>query len=222
MGFDAYIFDLDGTLLDTIPDLVHLTNRVLRDVGAPEHTQEEILSYVGSGARRLIYMALPPDAPEEQVERAMGLWKRDFAAYHGHTVPYEGVPDLLSELRRRGCKLGVVSNKMQEGVDEVMQAKLPGAVDVMYGESDAIPRKPDPAGILKAIDAIGANPERTLYIGDSPSDAVAAHRAGCSAAAVTWGYRDKDDFAAAAERDADAVPDIWVERALDLLDYCAL
>lgn len=218
MKFNAFIFDLDGTLLDTMPDLVFLTNRILREVGAPEHTQEEILGYIGAGVRRLIYMALPPDASPEQTERAMELWNEHFAEYHEHTVPYEGIVELLAELRHRGCALGVVSNKLQSGVDVVMDAKLPGAVDVMYGESDVTPRKPDPAGILKAMEALGADPASTLYIGDSPSDAVAAHRAGCRAAAVTWGYRPKSDFENSS--DPDAHPDIYVDSALDLLEYC--
>lgn len=219
MRFSAFIFDLDGTLLDTMPDLVFLTNRILREIGAPEHTPEEILGYVGAGVRRLIYMALPEDATDEQIERAMELWNAHFAEYHEHTVAYEGVEQLLNELRERGCALGVVSNKLQSGVDVVMGAKLPGAVDVLYGESDVTPRKPDPTGILNAMEALGAKPESTLYVGDSPSDAVAAHRAGCSAAAVTWGYRSRDKFNEAAECDADAVPDIWVEHPLDLLRY---
>lgn len=214
MRFDTFIFDLDGTLLDTVPDLTLLTNRILREVGESEHTQEEILSYVGAGVRRLIYLAMPPDAPEEKVDHAMDLWNAYFMDYYHHTEPYLGIPQLLHDLRERGDALGVVSNKLQSGVDRIMDIKLPGAVDLMYGESDVTPRKPDPTGIMHAMTALHATPERTVYVGDSPNDIVAGHRAGCATAAVLWGYHDEQDFIG-----ADVRPDIIVAHPLDLLQY---
>lgn len=215
--FDTFIFDLDGTLLDTVPDLTLLTNRILREIGAPEHTQEEILSYVGAGVRRLIFLALPPDEPEAKVEEALELWNDLFMDYYEHTEPYDGIPQLLHDLRERGDKLGVVSNKLQSGVDRIMDLKLPAAVDVMYGDSEKTPRKPDPTGILNAMDVLGAVPERTIYIGDSPSDIVAGKRAGCATAAVLWGYHDEADFGETPE----STPDICVSHPLDLLHYSA-
>lgn len=212
--FDTFIFDLDGTLLDTVPDLTLLTNRILREVGAPEHTQEQILSYVGSGVRRLIHLALPEDASEATRDEAMDLWNRYFAEYYHHTVPYPGIPELLRDLRERGCGVGVVSNKLQSGVDVVMHMVLPNMVDVMFGESPLIPRKPDPTGIETAMRFLKTAPADTVYVGDSPGDIKAGRNAGCATAAVLWGYHKKEDFAA-----EDAVPDFYVEHPLDLLKF---
>lgn len=212
--FDTFIFDLDGTLLDTVPDLTLLTNRILRDVGAPEHTQEEILSYVGAGVRRLIYLALPANASEETREEAMALWNEHFMEYYEHTVPFPGVVELLAQLRERGIGLGVVSNKLQPGVDVIMNRLLPGMVDVMFGESGLIPRKPDPKGIQTAMKFLKTAAPDTIYIGDSPGDVKAGRNAGTATAAVLWGYHKKEDFKA-----EDAEPDFYVENPLDLLAF---
>lgn len=211
--FDTFIFDLDGTLLDTVPDLVLLTNRILEEVGCPTHTPEEILSYVGAGVRRLIYLALPGDAPEELQERAMALWNEHFHEYYHHTKPYPGIPELLDELHQRGCGLGVVSNKLQAGVDQIMSICLPGKVDVMYGESALIPRKPDPTGLQQAMRMLKTAPEDTVYVGDSPGDIKAARNAGVFAVAVLWGYHAKKDFA-----EQGAVPDLYIEHPAQLLE----
>lgn len=210
--YNTFIFDLDGTLLDTVPDLTLLTNRILRDVGAPEHTQEEILSYVGAGVRRLIYLALPANAPKETQDRAMHLWSQHFHEYYEHTEPFDGITNMLSDLIKDGCKLAVVSNKMQNGVDLIMKKKLPGYIDVMFGEREGIPRKPDPTGIELAMSELGSVPAKTIYIGDSPSDIKAGKNAGCATAAVLWGYHKKQDFI-----DEDAVPDYFVSSPKDLL-----
>ena len=210
--FDTFIFDLDGTLLDTVPDLTLLTNRILREVGAPEHTQEEILSYVGAGVRRLLLLALPPDVSEEVREEALALWNANFMDYYEHTYPFPGIVDLLKELRERGLGIGVVSNKLQPGVDAIMQRVLPGMVDIMYGESELVPRKPDPHGIQLAMKFLKTAPADTIYVGDSPGDIKAGRNAGTATAAVLWGYHKKEDFAA-----EDAEPGYYVTEPSELL-----
>ena len=210
--FDTFIFDLDGTLLDTVPDLTLLTNRILREVGAPEHTQEEILSYVGAGVRRLLLLALPPDVSEEVREEALALWNANFMDYYEHTYPFPGIVDLLKELRERGLGIGVVSNKLQPGVDAIMQRVLPGMVDIMYGESELVPRKPDPHGIQLAMKFLKTAPADTIYVGDSPGDIKAGRNAGTATAAVLWGYHKKEDFAA-----EDAEPDYYITEPSELL-----
>ncbi len=212
--FDTFIFDLDGTLLDTVPDLTLLTNRVLREVGVPEHTQEEILGYVGSGVRRLMQLALPSDASDEMRERAMALWNAHFAEYYEHSLPYPGVVELLGSLRERGIGIGVVSNKLQPGVDVVMNRVLPGMADVMFGESELIPRKPDPKGIQVAMKFLKTAGPDTIYIGDSPGDILAGRNAGTATAVALWGYHDKSDFP-----EAGAEPDVYVANPLDLLAF---
>lgn len=212
--FDTFIFDLDGTLLDTVPDLTLLTNRILRELGAPEHTQEQILTYVGSGVRRLIQLALPADASEDTRDAAMGLWDAYFAEYYHHTKPYPGIVDMLRGLRERGCGIGVVSNKLQSGVDAVMNMILPDMVDVMFGESPLIPRKPDPTGIQTAMKFLKTSPADAIYVGDSPGDVKAGRNAGCATAVVLWGYHKKEDFAA-----EDAVPDLYIEKPENLFAF---
>lgn len=212
--FDTFIFDLDGTLLDTVPDLTLLTNRVLREVGAPEHTQQEILGYVGSGVRRLIQLALPQDASDEMREQAMAVWNAHFAEYYEHSLPYPGIVDLLGQLRERGIGIGVVSNKLQPGVDVVMNRMLPGMADVMFGESDLIPRKPDPKGIQVAMKFLKTAGPDTIYVGDSPSDVLAGRNAGTATAVALWGYHPKADFVAEG-----AEPDFYADNPLDLLSF---
>ncbi len=211
--FDTFIFDLDGTLLDTIPDLVLLTNSILTDLGFPERTPEEILSFVGSGVRRLIYLALPEGATPEEQERAMDLWNARFHDYYHHTTPFPGIPEMLDELRERRCGIGVVSNKLQAGVDLIMSIRLPDKTDVMFGESELIPRKPDPTGIEMAMRMLKTAPADTVYVGDSPGDILAARNAGVFAVAVTWGYHEKQDFAA-----ENAEPDLFVDTPEELLE----
>lgn len=210
-SFDTFIFDLDGTLLDTIEDLALLTNRILEEVGCPTHTTPEILSYVGAGVRRLIYLALPEDASDEVREQAIALWNHYFADYYHETHPFPGIEEMLEQIRLRGGKIGAVSNKLQAGVDLIMAKCLPGQVDIMFGESPSVPRKPDPKGIQLAMAHLGATPEASVYVGDSPTDVVAARNAGVYAVAVLWGYHDRADFQGESE------PDLFVEVPSDIL-----
>jgi len=211
--FDTFIFDLDGTLVDTLPDLVVITNEALAAEGYPPRTREEVLSYVGNGLRALMLQAVPEGTPEEDALRALARWK----AIHRETgdplaAPYPHVAETLAQLRARGCKLAVLSNKFDAGVHQVMDACLPGAFDVMYGERPDIPRKPDPTGMLRIITELGVTPETCAYVGDSPGDVLAARNAGVFAVGATWGYRALSDFAAEA-----AEPDLWISDIRDLL-----
>lgn len=197
--FDTFVFDLDGTLLDTLPDLVVLTNAVLRECGFPERTSAEVLSYVGNGVKALMYQAVPQDADEEAVEAAMRRWKELYPQYgYRLTKAYEGIPETVAELERRGARLGVLSNKFDAGVQEVVGAYLPGLFAVAHGESADIPRKPDPTGLLRTIEELGSVPERTVYVGDSTGDVAVARNAGTYAVGVTWGYHGAERLRAAA------------------------
>lgn len=197
--FDTFVFDLDGTLLDTLPDLVVLTNAVLRECGFPERTSAEVLSYVGNGVKALMYQAVPQDADEEAVEAAMRRWKELYPQYgYRLTKAYEGIPETVAELKRRGARLGVLSNKFDAGVQEVVGAYLPGLFAVAHGESADIPRKPDPTGLLRTIEELGSVPERTVYVGDSTGDVAVARNAGTYAVGITWGYHEAERLRAAA------------------------
>lgn len=197
--FDTFIFDLDGTLLDTLDDLVVLTNDVLAEFDMPTHTREEINSYVGNGAAALIYQAVPADTPPAVADACLARWKEAYDAYPNDlTKPYPGVVSLLAALRERGCKLGILSNKFDRGVTFIVDKCLPGAVDTAHGEGGVrnFPRKPAPEGLLATIEELGSTPARTVYVGDSPGDIHVARNAGCYAVGVAWGYHDPADFAA--------------------------
>ena len=197
--FDTFIFDLDGTLLDTLDDLMVLTNDVLAEFDMPTHTREEINSYVGNGAAALIYQAVPADTPPAVADACLARWKEAYDAYPNDlTKPYPGVVALLAALRERGCKLGILSNKFDRGVTFIVDKCLPGAVDTAHGEGGVrnFPRKPAPEGLLATIEELGSTPARTVYVGDSPGDIHVARNARCYAVGVAWGYHDPADFAA--------------------------
>lgn len=203
--FDTFIFDLDGTLLDTMPDLVVVTNTTLRDFGFPERTHEEIHSFVGNGGRRLIYQAVPAGTDDATIDAAFAHWTELYPRIGSKlTAPYEGMPEALASLRKRGCALGVLSNKYDGGVQDVIPQFLPGLFDAMHGECADIPRKPDPTGLLRTIRELGSTPERTAYVGDSAGDMTVAHNAGTFAIGVSWGYNPVDSLR---EAGADAIID---------------
>lgn len=197
--FDTFVFDLDGTLLDTLDDLVTLTNDVLAEAGMPPRSRREINSYVGNGALALIRQAVPDGTPDNVADQVHRRWIEAYDRYPNDlTRPYEGVADMLAALRECGCKLGILSNKFDGGVQFIVKKCLDGMVDVAHGEGGPLnlPRKPDPAGLLTVMEELGSAPERTVYVGDSPGDIHVARNAGCYAVGVSWGYHDPDDFGA--------------------------
>ncbi len=209
--FDTLVFDLDGTLLDTLPDLVVLTNAALNEQGFPSRTTDEVHSFVGNGARALMYQAVPADATPEQAEAAMRRWMELYPVIGNKlTKPYPHMEETLAELSRRGIGLGVLSNKFDQGVQDVIDAYLPNLFAVQYGERADIPRKPDPTGLLRSIAELGSVPDRTAYVGDSPGDVAVSRNAGTFAVGVAWGYHHAD-----ALREAGA--DLVIEDARELL-----
>ena len=193
--FETFVFDLDGTLLDTLPDLVVLTNETLHKMGFPARTEQEILSFVGNGVRALMYQAVPEGTDPAKAEEAMDVW-RNLYPEHGValTKPYAGMPEALKSLKAQGKKLAVLSNKFDGGVQELIPVLFPGMFDVAHGESADIPRKPDPTGLLRTIEELGADLATTVYVGDSGGDMKTAHNAGVFALGVSWGYRPEEEL----------------------------
>ena len=212
--FNTFVFDLDGTLLDTLPDLVVLTNRVLERHGFPPRTKDEIHSYVGNGAKALIYQAVPEGTSPQEAEATLEDWKKEYNVYGNDlTKPYPHMVETLKDLKQRGCKLGVLSNKFHDGVTQIINQCLPGLFDVMHGEGDGFPRKPDPTGLLKTIKELDSTIEDTAYVGDSPyTDVQTALKAGVFAVGVTWGYHTKQDF-----EQSQFKPDMLIDDPLQLL-----
>lgn len=212
MNIEAYLFDLDGTLLDTLPDLVFLTNKVLVEWGFPEHTSEEVNSYVGNGARMLLKRAVPEGTADQIVDDIMARWKALYPEYgHQYTTPYEGMPEALDALKSHGIKLGVLSNKFDAATQAVIAKHFPGVFDIVRGEAPDVPRKPDPTGLLNMARALGVKPENVAYVGDSGSDMTVALRANALPVGVVWGYRDRGELLECGAR-------VLVETPLDLVD----
>lgn len=194
----AYIFDLDGTLLDTLPDLVRLTNMVLEERGWPTRSSAEILSYVGDGGRMLLTRAAPSDTASDQIDEAFAVWQELYPTYgHALTKPYEDIPQTLSLLKQKGMRLGVLSNKFDAAAQSVITEHFPGVFDIVRGECEDIPRKPDPRGLEYMMRQLDVLPEQTVYVGDSPSDIATAQAAGVVSVGVAWGYRSAADLEAA-------------------------
>lgn len=189
----AVIFDLDGTLLNTLGDLRAATNHALEVRGLPPHSMEEIRQFIGNGIRLLICRAMPEGTPEAEIDAALDDFKAYYAAHiHDRTVPYDGIPQLLTELRKRGVKVAVLSNKIDSASQQLIEYFFPGKTDVVFGEHVGVPRKPDPTSCRMVMQQLGVQPEQVLYVGDSGTDMQTAKNAGLYAVGVTWGFRSKE------------------------------
>ena len=191
------IFDLDGTLLDTIGDLVAACNAVLSRRGLPQHTYEAYCGFVGSGIMRLVERALPETLRTPETVAAV---RCDFVEYYlahidAHTVPYAGIPELLAGLQRRGLRLAVASNKFQAGTEKLVGRFFPDIrFDVVLGQRPGVPLKPDPAVVAEILSATGTSCDEALYVGDSGIDMQTAAAAGVRSAGVTWGFRSRAEL----------------------------
>ncbi len=209
----AIIFDLDGTLLDTLGDLHAATNAVLTRFGYPPRTLEEVRNFVGNGAERLIRLAVPA-GEEENVPRVLDAFREYYAAHcDSLTAPYPGIPELLRTLGEK-YPLAVVSNKPDNAVRELAKTYFPALY--ARGESADCPRKPAPDMVFKAMQALGA--ERCIYVGDSEVDVWTAKNARVPCLSVTWGFRDEATLLRAGAkhlcRRAEDVPKM-IERILE-------
>lgn len=192
------VFDMDGTLLNTLPDLTALTNAVLSDLGYPTHTEEAIRGFIGDGVRALMMRAMPDSASDDEKEAALAEWKSRYQEFgRRKTVPYPNIIEMLEGLKSKGVKLGVLSNKFDAAVKDLAGFYFPATFDVAKGESPTCPRKPDPTGLLASIQEIGLNPSQVAYIGDSAGDMKTAKAAGAMVIGVSWGYQTVDRLVSA-------------------------
>ena len=196
MKYKLVIFDLDGTVLDTIQDLANAVNFALEKHGFPTHSVEKVRTMVGNGVANLIHRALP--AGTDDVHAAV---LADFKAhYRDHmndcTRPYEGIPALLKALKDAGVKVGINSNKYDGALQNLCHLHFEGLYDYAVGESEVTPKKPDPAAAWRIMEAYGMQKEETIYIGDSSVDLDTARNAGVDSAWVSWGFRKRDEMAA--------------------------
>ena len=192
----AAIFDLDGTLLDTMGDLLTAMNRMLRELGFPERTYDELLMFINRGARLFVGRSLPEgsikDFDDPLVDRALEVYARHYSECCLDTThPFEGVPEAVAALRAAGVKVSVLSNKQDAFVKETVATLYPGAFDTVHGQLD-LPEKPDPAPALAIAAELGVKPEECAFIGDSDIDIKTGVNSGMLPIGVTWGYRSEE------------------------------
>jgi phosphoglycolate phosphatase len=193
--YDTYIFDLDGTLLDTLDDLTAAVNYALHTYGLPEHSRDDIRRFVGNGVRMLMTRAIPDGEQNPQFEEVFSTF-RMFYLHHSldRTRPYDGIPEALSALRQRGCRLAVVSNKFWAATEELCHHFFADTIEVAVGEHEAegIRKKPAPDTVNEALSLLGVDRGNAVYVGDSEVDLQTARNAGLPCISVLWGFRDKD------------------------------
>ena len=190
---NTIIFDLDGTLLNTLEGLKNSTNFALKKFNCPEITLEQTRSFVGNGVRKLIERAIPNGEKNPDFEKCLNTFKEHYSkTMYQKTVAYDGIEDMLTELKKRGIKTGVVSNKFDTAVKELCKNYFDGLIIVAIGESPDVRKKPAPDSVLKAMEILGAKPENTLYVGDSDVDIQTAKNSNLKSVGVTWGFRDRE------------------------------
>ncbi len=196
MKYMLAVFDMDGTILDTLDDLTNTLNMSLREVGMPERTKEEVRSFVGNGVGKLLERAVPRGTTEGEMSTLAEVFRTNYAAHCADlTKPYDGVPELIAALRREGVKTAVVSNKVDFAVQALVADYFPGLFDMAVGEREGVRRKPAPDSVHAVMAALGIDRVRTVYIGDSDVDADTAKNAGVDFIGVEWGFRSREVLA---------------------------
>ncbi len=193
---NTLIFDLDGTLLNTLEDLKNATNFALKKFGYPERSIEEIRNFVGNGVRKLIERALPNGAENPDFEACLDTFKQNYKEImYSHTAPYDGVSEMLKIAREKGCKIAVVSNKFDLAVKELCARYFGPLIDIAIGESENVRKKPAPDSVFEAMRLLNSKPENSVYIGDSDVDIETAKNAELPCINVTWGFRGRNFLA---------------------------
>ncbi len=206
------IFDLDGTLLYTLEDLMDSVNYTLEKFGYEAKTLEEVSSHVGNGVQHLVKMLLPANISDSDFVQCYECFKEHYAEHCcDKTHPYDGVMETLKVLKYRGVKVGILSNKFQEAAEEVCEHYFKGLYDIVVGESEHCRRKPSPDGINMICEKFDVPHEDVLFFGDSEVDIKTADNAGTYCVSVLWGYRDREFLAENGAK-------VFVSNPLDIAD----
>ncbi len=193
--YKTVIFDLDGTLLDTLQDLTDATNHALRQHGYPEHSIEGVRTFVGNGVRKLIERAVPAGLKASEVETVFTTFMTFYSEHClDKTAPYPGIMNALHTLKAQGFRMAVVSNKADAVVKHLCEQFFPELIEVAEGENEAagIGKKPSPDMVNLAVKELGVASDTCIYVGDSDVDIQTAHNADMPCISVTWGFRDED------------------------------
>ena len=188
----AIVFDLDGTLLDTLTDLAASTNYALRSCGMPEHSIDDVRRFVGNGVRMLMTRAVPDGESNPRFDEAFSVFRQHYMQHClDTTCPYPGIMDALAKLKEKGMMLAIVSNKMQAATEELRLHFFSQYIDVAIGESAAIRKKAAPDTVNEALRQLGISHDEAIYVGDSDVDIDTARAAMMPCASVLWGFRDR-------------------------------
>lgn len=212
--YKACIFDLDGTLTDTLESLAFSVNETMKEIGMPQITEDQCRQFVGNGAKVLIEKTLRAAGDEnlDRFEEAFEVYGRIFDDNCTYKVkPYDGIREMLHQMKERGMKLGVLSNKPdRQTVHVVSEIFGTDTFDIVQGQKEGIPRKPDPAAALSIAGQFGISPKEAIYIGDSEVDAATGKAAGMDTILVSWGFRPKEEL-------REAAPEWLVDRAEEIM-----
>ena len=188
----AVVFDLDGTLLDTLDDLTQSVNHALSAKGMPVRKREEVRRFLGNGVRNLIRQAVPEGTAAEDYESAFQAFRAHYVDHClDRTAPYPEIPQLLSELKRRDYAMAIVSNKLQPAVTELAQRFFHKEISIAIGERPGIRRKPEPDSLLLALKELECGTDEAIYVGDSEVDLLTARHAQVKCISALWGFRDE-------------------------------
>ena len=191
--YDTYIFDLDGTLLATLGDLTASTNHAMRAFNMPEHTIDDVRRFVGNGIKKLIERAIPDGVDNPLYNNVYDVFMEHYMKHNLDTTrPYDGIPELLAELKRRGKKMAIVSNKYCTATEALCRHFFNDYITVAIGESETVRKKPAPDSVFEAMRRLDAAPATTVYVGDSEVDVATARNSNLPCISVLWGFRDKD------------------------------
>ena len=195
MKYKAVLFDMDGTVLDTLGDLAAAVNHTLREFSMPEHSIAEVAAALGNGAAYLIAHTVPDGTSKELTDKVLAAYAPYYDAHCDIlTGPYDGIVPLMQKLCERGVKLAVISNKQDTAVKPLAEKYFPGLLEIAVGESAEVRRKPNPDAVLAALRHIGVEREDAIYVGDTEVDLQTARNAGMECASVDWGFRTREQL----------------------------
>ena len=192
-NYDTIVFDLDGTLIDTLEDLKDSVNYAMNVYGFPERSLEEIRTFVGNGVGKLIERAIPDGIENPLYKECLKVFQDHYSKnMQNKTAPYNGIKELLAELKDRGFKMAVVSNKFDSAVKKLVKEFFGDYIKVAIGESENVSRKPAPDTVIKALAELGSAPDKAVYVGDSEVDVMTAKNSKLTCIGVTWGFRTRE------------------------------
>ncbi|NLC18127.1 MAG: HAD family hydrolase [Clostridiales bacterium] len=192
MKYDTIIFDLDGTLLNTLDDLCDSLNEILLQEGYMTRTLDEVRRFIGNGVRRLVELSLPDESSDDEISRITSLFQQQYKNnFENKTRPYDGIMELLSDLKKLNYKSAIVSNKFDSATKALAQHFFDGLIAVAIGETAQIRRKPAPDSVLEAVAELGSDIAKAVLVGDSETDIETAKNAGIPCIGVSWGFRGR-------------------------------